>query len=128
MAKHNPSPSWAVFAIFVLFCPPGCEHRSPTVLVGHLAALSGPERERGLAAVRGIQLAVDEINADKEQWIVGHRIAVIHADTKGDPATAENQAVRLASVNKVSALIGGDTQIEMARLAPIAREDRKSVV
>jgi branched-chain amino acid transport system substrate-binding protein len=122
MAKKLPTPPAVVSLIFVLFGAAGCERRPSTVLIGHLAPLNGPDRERGLAAVRGVQLAVDEINDDKDQWIAGHRIAVMHTDTKGDPTVCENQAVRLASVNKVSALIGGDTREQMARLLPVTRE------
>ncbi len=100
----------------------GCERRPSTVLIGHLAPLGGADRERGLAAVRGVQLAVETINADKDQLVAGYRIAVLHADTKSELTTCENQAVRLATINKVSTIIGGDTREQMARLKPIARE------
>ena len=58
--------------------------------------------------------------ADKNQLVAGYRIAVVHADTKSDVTICENQAVRLATVNKVSTILGGDTREQMARLKPIA--------
>lgn len=111
---------WMLIALAA--CTAGCERRPSVVLIGHVAALSGPDRESGLASLRGAQIAADEVNAEPEQWVNGHRIAVIHADSKGDPIVGENQAVRLAAVNKVAALVGGDTLEHARRLAAVARE------
>ncbi len=125
---QSPSPRVILFALFVLTSAFGCERRPSTVLIGHLAPMSGADRERGLAAVRGVQLAVETINADKNQLVAGYRIAVLHADTKSDLTTCENQAVRLATINKVSTIIGGDTREQMARLKPVARDYNVTIV
>lgn len=114
-------PSRALLLVLVGLV--GCERRAAEPwFVGHLATLSGPQRERGLAAVQGIQLAVDEVNADTERWVGGRKVAVIHADTVGLGETSERQAVRLAAINRVSALLGGMTRVESVALGKVARE------
>jgi branched-chain amino acid transport system substrate-binding protein len=95
----------------------GCagSRETPPVLVGHVATLTGSDREHGEQAARGIRLAVKE--ADKGAGGDGPPpIKVLHADAKGDPQAFEAEAVRLAAVNRVAALLGGATAQEVERL------------
>lgn len=106
----------------------GCERRpAEPIYIGHTAVLSGPERERGLQEVQGIQLAVEEVNADQSQWIGGKRVAVIHADTEGDLEKYGHQAMRLALVNHVAALLGGLTRAQTDQIAPVTIEYPRDV-
>jgi branched-chain amino acid transport system substrate-binding protein len=95
----------------------GCGGRSPGVPIwlGHVATLSGPEREPGEAAARGIRLAVEDINKDLDAG-VGRPFKVVHSDTRGRLEAFEAEAVRLATVNRVSFLLGGSTAEEVERL------------
>jgi branched-chain amino acid transport system substrate-binding protein len=77
------------------------------IWVGHLAPLSGPHKNRGESARRGILLAVDEANRDTETRIAGRPIYVRHANTHGDPDAFGAEATRLVAVNRVVALLGG---------------------
>jgi branched-chain amino acid transport system substrate-binding protein len=101
----------------------GCDRRpAEHHVVGHVANLSGAGHERGLDAVRGVRLAVERLNADAQQWISGKKVAVLHADTKGETALFGAQGVRLVTVNRAEALLGGATRAETEALAPVARD------
>jgi len=47
--------------LLATFCLTGCSHRtsSEPILIGHVAALSGPDKAAGDHAKQGIALAVD---------------------------------------------------------------------
>jgi branched-chain amino acid transport system substrate-binding protein len=95
----------------------GCTSRSPhsPVVLGHVATLSGPNRETGEAAARGIRLAVAEINKDLDEDN-GLRFVVIHSNANGSLDRFEAEAVRLTTINHVPILIGGATAEEVERL------------
>jgi branched-chain amino acid transport system substrate-binding protein len=95
----------------------GCagSREAAPVLVGHVATLTGADREHGEQAARGIRLAVKE--ADQGAGGDGPPpIKVLHADAKGDPQAFEAEVVRLAAVNRVAALLGGATADQVERL------------
>jgi len=95
----------------------GCTERSPQppLWLGHVASLSGPDKQVGEAAARGIRLAVEEINKDAEAGL-GRQLKVIHSDARGDLGAFESEAVRLVAINRVWFLLGGATQAEAERL------------
>ncbi len=83
----------------------GCGGKAPEpIRVGHLAPLSGPNRAAGEHARQAIQLAVEEWNGDDANG-PGRKVAVLHVDAQDKTAQAE--AVRLLSVNRVVALLAG---------------------
>jgi branched-chain amino acid transport system substrate-binding protein len=84
----------------------GCaSRRGPDpVWVGHLAPLTGPDRQEGQSARQGVQLAVEA--ARQEGQTVGDRpVAFRHADDRGEVQRTRAEAVRLLAVNKVAALL-----------------------
>jgi branched-chain amino acid transport system substrate-binding protein len=95
----------------------GCFGRSapPPLWFGHVATLSGPNKEAGESATRGIRLAVAEINNDPDQG-AGRPFKVIHSDARGKLEAFEAEAVRLVTINRVSFLMGGTTAEEVERL------------
>jgi branched-chain amino acid transport system substrate-binding protein len=76
------------------------------IVVGHLAPFSGADKTAGEHARQGIILAVEEVNADSER-INGRRVEVHHADDHGSAAAAGDEAVRLITVTRAVALLGG---------------------
>ncbi len=86
----------------------GCSRRGEEepLLVGHVVPLSGRDRLVGEHTQRGMRLGLEEANEIPP--IAGRRVAVVHADSRGDPARARAEAVRLATVNKVLAVLGGE--------------------
>src|SRR5437867_3968583 len=95
---------WCAFALLLA----GCASRVPPepIYIGHLAPRSGADKEVGKQAEQGIVLAIEEAR-DNDDLIAGRPVAVVHADSRGDGKVLEREAVRLATVNKVAALLGG---------------------
>ncbi len=84
----------------------GCGGKAPEpIRVGHLTLVGGPGWAEGQSARQGIQLAVEDWNADAANG-PGRKVAVLHVEARDDRA-AQAEAVRLLSVNRVAALIVG---------------------
>lgn len=111
----------ARFLAAALFLPflalSGCTQRGPSepLWFGHVAPLSGSEKTTGEQAQRGIRLAVTQADIDSN-LVLGRRIAVRHADSRGEGHDAEAEAVRLVSVNRVVALLGGTDAVQSEHL------------
>lgn len=60
--------------------------------------------EHGIPAKRGVQMAVDEVNA--AGGIQGRKVVVIFEDEKDSPTAAVNAVQKLINVDKVQALVG----------------------
>jgi branched-chain amino acid transport system substrate-binding protein len=67
------------------------------------APLSGSQSSNGLDMLRGVQLAVREVNAG--DGVLGRRIQIVRADDKGDQANAKRVARRVIK-KKAVAVIG----------------------
>ncbi len=95
----------------------GCSNRSEpeTILFGYLAPPNARDKAVGEHAQHGVLLAVEEINNGEGQ-IPGRRIAVLHPDAVGAQDVLAPEAVRLITVNRVAALLGGQTAEEAERL------------
>src|SRR6201987_92744 len=72
--------------------------------VGYLPALTGPSSSTGIGFNRGIQLAVQEINA--AGGIDGRQLELITRDTQSDPTKAVNGAAELTRGQKGSCVFG----------------------
>jgi branched-chain amino acid transport system substrate-binding protein len=99
-----------VFAVVVaLFGLSGCRS-SPgpePVLIGHLAPFSGPGKLIGEHGKQAILLAVEDVNQEGSR-ILGRRLAVLHPSyLPDDLEKLQPVAVRLITVDKVVALVGG---------------------
>jgi branched-chain amino acid transport system substrate-binding protein len=70
------------------------------IRIGYLPALTGPSSSTGIGINRGIQLAVQEINA--AGGINGRQIELITRDTQSDPTKAVNGAAELTHGEKVA--------------------------
>ena len=75
------------------------------VRIGVITGVTGGETATGEGTVRGVQIAVDEINADG--GIDGRRLAVIVEDSESRPAIGVDAAHKLIDVNKVPLIICG---------------------
>ena len=87
------------------------------IMIGYLPALTGPSSSTGIGINRGIQLAVQEINA--AGGIDGRQIELIVRDTQSDPTKAVNGAAELAHREKVSVVFGPVNSGESLAVVPL---------
>lgn len=95
---------------------------SDTIKVGAPLALTGEVSQYGIATKKGMDLRVEEINANG--GIKGKKLEIVYEDTKGDLQEAVNVFKSLASSGDVTATIGATistTTLGVARLAQEAK-------
>jgi branched-chain amino acid transport system substrate-binding protein len=85
--------------------------------IGYLPALTGPSSATGVGINRGIQLAVQEINA--AGGINGRQLELITRDTQSDPTKAVNGAAELTRGQKVSVVFGPVNSGESLAVVPL---------
>jgi branched-chain amino acid transport system substrate-binding protein len=87
------------------------------IQVGYLPALTGPSSSTGIGINRGLQLAVQELNA--AGGIDGRQIELIARDTQSDPTKAVNGAAELTRGHKVSVVFGPVNSGESLAVVPL---------
>jgi branched-chain amino acid transport system substrate-binding protein len=91
-----------------------------TIKVGLVAAMSGQSAKSGEAIVRGLSLAIDEINA--KDGVLGKKIELVVRDDESNPAKGVLAARELVQRENVTALFGGlDTPVSIA-IVPFANQ------
>lgn len=96
----------------------GCAGKpsSDPMVIGLLAPLSGPAQDVGKSMEQGVLLAVEET---KENPIHGRAVEALMVDTAGSADTAFHQAVRLVTINRVVALVGGHDAASAEKLCRV---------
>ena len=102
----------AAAAIASTVAKPAIAAKEP-ILIGYLPALTGPSSSTGIGINRGVQLAVQEINA--AGGIDGPQIGLIVRDTQSEPTKAVNGAAELIHAHKVGVVLGSGQFRRVAR-------------
>jgi branched-chain amino acid transport system substrate-binding protein len=115
-----PAAARLFFPWLLLVILTGCKSGAApeTVWLGHVAPLSGPDKVSGDHAHQGILLATEEVNQAEANHVAGRVIRVVQVDPGNKPITLDAEAVRLITVNRVVALLGG---AELAEAEPLGR-------
>jgi branched-chain amino acid transport system substrate-binding protein len=93
-----------------------------TIKFGLVAAMSGQSAKSGEAIVRGLSLAMDEINA--AGGVLGKKVELVVRDDESNPAKGVVAARELVQREKVAVLFGGlDTPVSMA-IVPFANQSK----
>src|SRR2546421_4187876 len=93
------------------------------IKIGHVAALSGASAQSGEAITRGIQVAIDEINA-RGGLLGGRKLELVQRDDESNPPKGLIAARELIFKEKVAAIFGGiDTPVGMA-MVPILNKEK----
>ncbi len=88
--------------------------------LGLVAAMSGQSAKSGEAIVRGLSVAIDEINA--KGGVLGRKVELVVRDDESNPAKGAVAARELVQREKVAALFGGlDTPVSIA-IVPFANQ------
>ena len=96
---------------------PGARAQAAPLLIGWLAALTGPSSAPAIGFNRGVVLAADEINAGG--GVKGRKVEIVTRDTQGDPTKAVNATQELISRVKVQAIWGPTNSGEALATTPI---------
>src|SRR5882724_10429345 len=93
-----------------------------TLKLGLVAAMSGQSAKSGEAIVRGLSIAIDEINATG--GVLGRKIQLVVRDDESNPAKGVVAARELVQRERVAALFGGlDTPVSIA-IVPFANQSK----
>jgi branched-chain amino acid transport system substrate-binding protein len=93
------------------------------IKVGLVAALSGPSAQSGEAITRGLQLAIDEINA-KGGLLNGRKLELVQRDDESSPPKGLIAARELISDNVVAIFGGLDSPVSLAMIPVLNKEKR----
>ena len=93
-----------------------------TIKVGLNYELSGNVATYGQGLTNGIELAVEEIN--KNGGVLGKQIELVKVDNKSDNAEAANVSTRLATRDKVVAILGPATSGNTKAASPAAIQNK----
>jgi branched-chain amino acid transport system substrate-binding protein len=88
------------------------------ILVGEVGSMTGTEATFGQSTHKGIQLAVDEINA--QGGIKGRKVRDLNIDDQGRPEEASSDVTELITREHVTAILGevaSSISIQMASIA-----------
>src|SRR5258708_1251689 len=116
ITRRQALASAAAAALASGLAKPAIAAKEP-ILIGYLPALTGPSSSAGVGINRGIQLAVQEINA--AGGIDGRQIELITRDTQSDPTKAVNGAAELTHGQKVSVVFGPVNSGESLAVVPL---------
>jgi len=110
----------AAAAATVIACVPAMAQE--TIKLGLVAAMSGQSAKSGEAIVRGLSIAIDEVNA--KGGLLGKKVELIVRDDESNPAKGAVAARELVQREKVAALFGGlDTPVSIA-IVPFANSSK----
>ena len=93
--------------------------KAPPIKVGAVLRLT-IGAEHGIPARRGVELAVEEVNA--QGGIQGRRVELIVEDEKDKPAEAVTSVKKLIEVDKVVAMVGPMTSGGILAAGPVAEQ------
>jgi len=127
--KKKLSLMLAVMLLVVSFA--GCKKsetskESNTIKVGLDYELSGAVATYGQSLVEGIELAFEEIN--KNGGVLGKQIEEVKSDNKSDTAESANVATKLATRDKVVAILGPATSGNTKAAAPVANQNKVPLI
>jgi branched-chain amino acid transport system substrate-binding protein len=120
--RFLPATEWSALRNLVCFwaglCLAGCNQPSSPdpISIGHLASFSSAGKIASEHAKQGIELALADLNKSIGP-IAGRPLRVLHVDTRDDPELLVPEAVRVITVNRAMAIIGGNRVSEVHRLA-----------
>jgi branched-chain amino acid transport system substrate-binding protein len=102
--------------------PGGGGAPTETIKIGFIAPLTGDGAIYGESSRGGVQLAVDEINA--EGGVNGKQLEVVYEDGKCEGKSGATAANKLINVDKVVVIVGTVCSAETLGAAPIAEASK----
>ncbi|WP_394221711.1 ABC transporter substrate-binding protein [Alteromonas gracilis] len=95
----------SLFCIFSFFTASKASSSTEPLIIGIDADLSAVAVEGGIAITRGVELAVDEINA--KGGILGRQVKIVAKDHRGNPARGVYNIEQFSQTPNLLAVVGG---------------------
>lgn len=111
-----------VVALSIMLIVTQTKKEAEEINIGAILPLTGDGGKYGDASKKGIELALDEINASG--GVKGKRIKMIYEDTQGDPKFGVSAMQKLVTVDKVIVVIGGLFSSVTLAVSPIANQNK----
>ncbi len=113
-------PAFPLLATFAAaLALPTAARAQATIKVGEFACLTGKDATFGQSQHKGIQLALEEINA--AGGVLGKKVELITEDNQSKPGESATVAKKLLSRDKVVAILGEVTSSRSLEVAPLAQ-------
>jgi branched-chain amino acid transport system substrate-binding protein len=115
-------PRLLALAAFWLLAAVGCQKTQdavPVIKVGEFGSLTGSTATFGISTQRGIDMAVEDLNA--AGGIRGRKVQMIVEDDQGKPEEAATVAQKLINQNGVVAMLGEVASSRSLAAAPICQ-------
>lgn len=110
-----------LLAMLVTACGNGGNTNTSPIKVGVIGPMSGFESFIGPDILKGVQVAVDQINANG--GILGRQVQIVTADTGGDAVDAVPALRKLINVDQVNLIIG-PSSLEAQAVLPILQQSK----
>ncbi len=105
---------------------PAAAAPADTILIGHVASLTGEQATFGESTDNAIKLAISEINA--KGGVKGKKVTLKTYDDQGKPEEAAVAATRLIVQDKVAVLLGEVASSRSLAMAPIADTNKVPMI
>lgn len=92
------------------------------LVVGEYGSLTGGDADFGQSTKRGVELALDELTAQKEGKIGGLKVRVVVEDDQGRPEEAATVVQKLINQDKVIAVLGEVASSRSMAAGPICQQ------
>jgi len=131
MKKKQIALLLSILMMFSLLAGCGSKTAAPggtgtdKIKLGFLGALTGSVANYGIPGQKGMQMAIDELNA--KGGIMGKQVEGIYYDNKGESSEIANITTKYITVDKVSALIG-DPCTGLTKVAADIAQKNKMVI
>ncbi len=114
------APNCRFFAILTLFLLMSCSQPTPSIKIGAVLPLSGTFSVYGQQALKGAQLAVEQIN--QNGGVLGRPLELVVKDNETDPAKTVKYSRELVHLEDVYALLGPVSSSSRYAMSEIAEE------
>ncbi|HEY3243633.1 MAG TPA: ABC transporter substrate-binding protein [Phycisphaerae bacterium] len=111
---------------FILGVASSAGRAADPIKIGHLASLTGSEATFGQSADRGIDMAVEERNANK--GVLGRPVEKIVVDDQSKSQEVNNCMTKLIQQDKVVAIVGEIASTNTIAAAPAAQRNKIPLV
>lgn len=110
-----------IFTMIITACSNGTgTPKDETIKIGWIGSLTGDQAVWGTCESNTIKMLIEDVNANG--GILGKQVEGIYYDTKGDAAEAVNATKRLASQDKVVAIIGPNASGQAIAISSVLEE------